>query len=43
MEEIRTFIEQIYPINNFDWNYFSKKLEKIELKKKITPVKCWLY
>lgn len=34
MEEIRTFIEQIYPINNFDWNYFSKKLEKIELKKK---------
>lgn len=34
MKEIRKFIETIYPINNSDWNYFSNKLEKINLKKK---------
>ena len=34
MQEIRKFIENIYPINDSDWNYFSNKLEKIRLKKK---------
>ena len=34
MQEIRNFIENIYPINDSDWNYFSNKLEKIRLKKK---------
>ncbi len=48
MQEIRKFIETIYPINDIDWNYFSDKLEKINLKKKsiildVGYVECNLY
>ncbi len=36
MNEIRKFIENITPINDSDWQFFSSKLEQVELKKKST-------
>lgn len=34
MEELRKFIAQIYPMSDLDWQFFSSKLKKVELKKK---------
>ena len=34
MNEIRKFIENIAPINNSDWQFFSSKLKELKLKKK---------
>lgn len=34
MDEIRKFIENITPINNSDWHFFSSKLKKVKIKKK---------
>ncbi len=33
MQEVKKYIESIYPINHFDWDFFSSKLQKEELKK----------
>ncbi|CAL2083135.1 Crp/Fnr family transcriptional regulator [Tenacibaculum sp. 190524A05c] len=37
MEEIRKFIEHITPLSTCDWEFFSSKLQRIELKKN-TPL-----
>lgn len=37
MEEIKNFIDDIYPMNDADWAYFSSKLQKIVLAKH-TPI-----
>jgi len=39
MEEIKKFIENIYPINSSDWNFFSSKLHKETVKKNSTLIK----
>ncbi|MBW1294799.1 Crp/Fnr family transcriptional regulator [Aquimarina litoralis] len=33
MNEIRNFIEKISPMNDSDWQFFSSKLQQVELKK----------
>lgn len=33
MNEVRTFIEQITPITDSDWQFFSSKLQKVTFKK----------
>jgi len=37
MNEIRTFVENITPMDDSDWQVFSSKLERVELKKN-TPL-----
>jgi len=39
MEELRKFINDIYPMNDVDWNFFSSKLEKETFKKNTALVK----
>lgn len=38
MEEVKTFIDRIYPMNRADWDFFSSKLYKETLKKKATLI-----
>ena len=39
MEEIKKFIDHIYPMNSSDWNFFSSKLFQEKFKKKSTLIK----
>ncbi len=39
MEEIKKFIDQIYPMSSSDWAFFSSKLHKQELDKHSTLIK----
>ena len=39
MHEIRNFIDNISPMNDSDWNYFSSKLKEVELEKNTTLLK----
>lgn len=39
MEEIKKFIDHIYPMSGTDWNFFSSKLQKQTLKKNATLIK----
>lgn len=39
MEEIKKFINRIYPMHSADWDLFSSKLQKQTLKKKATLIK----
>ena len=39
MEEIKKFIDNIYPMNSSDWDFFSSKLYKETLKKNSTLTK----
>ncbi|MEM9078863.1 MAG: cyclic nucleotide-binding domain-containing protein, partial [Bacteroidota bacterium] len=39
MEEIKKFIDQIYPMNAADWDFFSSKLQQQILKKNATLIK----
>ena len=48
MNEIRKYIDNTFPMNDSDWNFFSSKLKKVELKKntallKIGKVENYLY
>lgn len=36
MNEIRKFFDNISPMNNSDWQFFSSKLQKVKLKKRST-------
>ncbi|MFI1744696.1 Crp/Fnr family transcriptional regulator [Thalassobellus sediminis] len=36
MDEIRKFIDNISPMNDSDWKFFSSKLQKVELEKNTT-------
>ncbi|MBU3012325.1 Crp/Fnr family transcriptional regulator [Polaribacter vadi] len=36
MNEIRKFIDNISPLNNSDWNFFSSKLKKVKFDKNTT-------
>ncbi|WP_299225812.1 Crp/Fnr family transcriptional regulator [uncultured Psychroserpens sp.] len=38
MEEIKNFIDNIYPMNGSDWDFFSSKLYKERFKKKSTLI-----
>lgn len=39
MEEIKKFIDNIYPMNSSDWEFFSSKLQKERLKKNSNLIK----
>ena len=39
MNEIKKFINNIFPINDSDWIFFSSKLKKVKLEKKNTLLK----
>ena len=39
MDEIRRFIDNISPMNNSDWNFFSSKLQEVKLEKNTTLLK----
>ncbi|WP_107037756.1 Crp/Fnr family transcriptional regulator [Brumimicrobium mesophilum] len=39
MEEIKKFMDNIYPMSNSDWDYFSAKLHKEKLNKKSVIIK----
>ncbi|MBS9461244.1 Crp/Fnr family transcriptional regulator [Flagellimonas sp. 389] len=39
MEEIKKFIDRIYPMRGADWDFFSSKLQKQTLKKNATLIK----
>ncbi|MGY3795720.1 Crp/Fnr family transcriptional regulator [Aquimarina sp. 433] len=39
MEEIKKFIDHIYPMNYADWDFFSSKLQKKTVKKKSDLIK----
>lgn len=39
MNEIRKFIDNISPMNDSDWKFFSSKLKEIKLRKKTTLIK----
>ena len=39
MNEIRKFIDQISPVNDSDWNFFSSKLQEVNFKKNTTILK----
>ncbi len=39
MEEVKKFLESIYPINSSDWDFISSKLYEEKFKKKSTLVK----
>ncbi|WP_299526312.1 Crp/Fnr family transcriptional regulator [Winogradskyella sp.] len=39
MEEIKKFIDNIYPMSDSDWDFFSSKLHKEEFKKNSTLIK----
>lgn len=39
MNEIRKFIENITPMNDSDWQFFSSKLQEVKLKKNTTLLK----
>ena len=40
MEEIKNFIDSIYPMNVSDWDFFSSKLDKETVKKNVTVTKA---
>lgn len=39
MDEIRTFIDNISPMNDSEWNFFSSKLKKVKFDKNTTVLK----
>jgi len=39
MNEIRNFIDNISPMNDSDWNFFSSKLKKVKFDKNTTVLK----
>ena len=39
MDEIKRFIDNISPMNNSDWNFFSSKLQEVKLEKNTTLLK----
>ena len=39
MDEIRKFIDNISPMNNSDWEFFSSKLQEVKLEKNTTLLK----
>ena len=39
MNEIRKFIENITPISDADWQFFSSKLKQVSLKKQTILLK----
>ncbi|GAB1308655.1 Crp/Fnr family transcriptional regulator [Urechidicola sp. KH5] len=39
MEEIKKFIDSIYPLSDSDWDFFSSKLRKEEINKSSTIIK----
>ncbi len=39
MENIRKFIDTIYPMNDSDWNFFSSKLQEVKFDKNTTLLK----
>ena len=39
MEEVKKFIDNIYPMNSANWDFFSSKLHKATLKKNSTLIK----
>lgn len=48
MKEIRNFIDNISPMNDADWSFFSAKLEKVKLEKntpllKVNRIENYLY
>ncbi len=40
MNEIRKFLENISPMSDFDWQFFSSNLQKVNLKKRATLLKA---